>query len=54
MEDVNFHLKAVPDIKAVVFNQGVFCPPADNFQCLRTFLLVTYEGLRKEVTSSGT
>lgn len=29
--------------KAVVFNQGQFCPPWDIWQCLGTFLGVTTE-----------
>lgn len=38
MDDVDLHLKAVPDTKAVVLNQGLFCPPGDNFQCLEDIL----------------
>ena len=38
VEDVDFYLKAVPDIKAVVCNQGVVCPPGANIQCLEDIL----------------
>lgn len=53
VEDV-CSLEAVPDTEAVVLNQGLLCAPGDNFQCLETFLLVIYEGLRRKITVSGT